>query len=84
MGFLPILDIVYAPFLPHKGEDFAADVFRAGGLIGHNAFRSGDDRSAQALHDLGHIFTVGVNAQTRLGNAADARDNGSAGLGVFQ
>ena len=26
MGFLPILDIVYTPFLPHKGENFAANV----------------------------------------------------------
>ena len=30
------------------------------------------------------FFTVGVDTQAGLGNAADARDNGSAGLGVFQ
>ena len=84
MGFLPILDIVYAPFLPHKGENFAANVVRAGRLVRHNAFRGGDDRGAKALHDLRHIFTVGVDTQAGLGNAADARDNGSAGLGVFQ
>ena len=74
MGFLPILDIVYTPFLPHKGENFTADMSSAGCLVGHDAFRGGDDCGAQALHDLGHILAVGVNAQARLRNALQAGD----------
>ena len=46
-------------------------------LVSHDALGSGDDCGAQALHDLGHIFAVGVNAQTRLGNALQAVDDRS-------
>ena len=67
-----------APFLPHKGEHFTADMGSAGSLVGHDAFGSGDDRGAQALHDLGHILAVGVGAQAGLGHAAQTSDNGLA------
>ena len=49
----------------------------ASSLVSHDALGSGDDCGAQALHDLGHIFAVGVNAQTRLGNALQAVDDRS-------
>ena len=78
MGFLPILDIVYAPFLPHKGEHFAAHVRLRARLVGHNALRSGDDRRAKALHDLRQLLAVGVDAQAGLRHAADAGDDGRA------
>ena len=44
-------------------------------LISHDALRGGNDCGAQALHDLGHILAVGVDAQAGLGHAAQAGDD---------
>ena len=78
MGFLPILDIVFYPFLTTRSQDFAADVCSTCSLISHDALRGGNDCGAQALHDLGHILAVGVDAQAGLGHAAQTSDNGLA------
>ena len=74
MGILPILDIMLPP-LPDKRKDFAADMQLACLLVGHNALGRGNDGNAEATQDLGQLVSAGINAQARLGNAAQAGDD---------
>ena len=41
-------------------------------LVGHDALGSGDDGNTQALQNLGHLVSTGVNTQTGLGDTAQA------------
>ena len=77
MGFLPILDIVFYPFLTTQRPGPRRNVRSTSSLIGHDALRGGNDCGAQALHDLRHILAVGVDAQARLGHTAQTSNNGS-------
>ena len=60
------------------GQGLRRDVCSTCSLISHDALRGGNDCGAQALHDLGHILAVGVDAQAGLGHAAQTSDNGLA------
>ncbi len=75
MGFLPILDIVLPPPLPHKGEHFAADMLLARAALSvMTPLEVEMIAMPRPFMTLG-ISSVGVNAQTRLGNALQARDD---------
>ncbi len=55
--------------LPDIGQDFAADALLTGRLVGHHALGRGHDGDAQAAQDLRDLIGLGIDAQTRLGNA---------------
>ncbi len=47
----------FTPFLPHKGQDLAANVRSTSSLIGHDALRGGNDCGAQPF------MTFGISSQ---------------------
>ena len=73
MGCLPIRDISKSlPFLPDVGDNLAADALVASVAVGHNALASRDDCGTEAAENARKVVLASVDAQTRLGDAADA------------
>src|SRR4030095_6791910 len=67
IGARPILDT--ASSSPDRADDLAADAALARRASPHHPFRGGEDRDAEAPHDLGDLLVPGVDA---LPGAADA------------
>ena len=51
-------------------------MLNAGTLVGHNALGGGDYCRAETLENVRNLVSAGVNTQARLGDAAEALDNG--------
>src|SRR5471030_2665073 len=78
IGFLAMRDM--AGSSGDDADDFAADAGGARLAVGHHAARRGNDRHAQAVHDLGQAVAVLVDAQAVLGYALQALDHRPAGV----
>src|SRR5262245_7161104 len=78
-GALPILDMARSRS-GHDAQHFAADTQAARLAVGHHAARGGDDRHAEAVHHLGQLVLLAVDAQPRAADALDLLDHRLAGV----
>ena len=53
-------------------------------LVGHHTVGGGDDRNSETVEYLGDVVALGINAETRLGDALDSCDNRTLFSSVFQ
>src|SRR4029453_13465689 len=66
IGFLPIRDMWVVSYLPHVGEDFAAELLLAGLSVRHDAARGGEDGHPHPTEDVRHLVLGHVHAPSRL------------------
>src|SRR6476469_1612754 len=78
MGSLPMRDMLVFSFsvssLPDVGEDFPTYALLVGLAVGQQALARRDDRDAQAAEHLRETRVLGVDPETGLADAANARD----------
>src|SRR5262245_36131018 len=82
IGAFPILD-TSSP-LPDGAEDLAPDARLAGRAPAHHALRRGEDRDAQAAHDLRDLVVPGIDPLARPADALQARQESMAFAVVAQ
>src|SRR5206468_1919297 len=73
-----------APPLPDVGEDFPAYLLLGALPVGAQPCGRGDDRDAETAEHARQVGRLRVDPQTRLGDAADARDRALAVLAELQ
>src|SRR5215475_4594446 len=78
-GLLPIRDMALSA-LRDDAEDFAADTRGARLAVRHHAVRCGYDRDAEPVHHRRDVVLALVDAEPRLADALDARDDRMAGV----
>src|SRR5581483_10984567 len=71
IGCFPIRDIN----LPDVAEQFSAEIFFACLIVGHHAFRRGDDRDAEAAAHARNFRRADIFAQTGFAHALQAFDD---------